>query len=56
MMALSPAPEAPGAAAWTRVELTFASAILLAAALLSIRGTGGRVRRVRRRATAVRGA
>jgi diguanylate cyclase (GGDEF)-like protein/PAS domain S-box-containing protein len=47
VMALSPAPDAPGVAAWTRVELTLASAISLAAAAVSIRGTSGRIRRVR---------
>ena len=35
------------AALWTRILLTFASGLSLAAALLSVRGTGGRIRQVR---------
>lgn len=44
---LSPFTGAMGAVPWTRAELTFASAISLIAALLSIQGTTGRVRAVR---------
>ena len=47
MIVFSPSAGTPGAALWTRAELTFASSIALVAAIDSVRGTAGRVRRVR---------
>ena len=47
LVLLGPADGTLAAAAWTRLELTFASSVSLVTALLSIPGTTGRVRRVR---------
>lgn len=47
MILFAPPAETLAAAIWTRAELTFASGISFLAALLSVRGTTGRVRQVR---------
>lgn len=53
---LNPSGSTLGAQFWTRAELTFASGVAFLAALFSVRGTIGRVRRVRSWITAAIGA
>jgi diguanylate cyclase (GGDEF)-like protein/PAS domain S-box-containing protein len=55
LILLAPPPETVAAAIWTRAELTFASGISFIAALLSVRGTTCRVRKVRSWITAAIG-
>jgi|GEM_PF-1007308 len=55
LILLAPPPETVAAAIWTRTELTFASGISFIAALLSVGGTTGRVRKVRSWITAAIG-
>ena len=55
MISLGPPAQTPDAVFWTRAELTFASAISFVLALLSVRGTIGRVRHLRSWITAAIG-
>jgi len=55
MISLGPPAQTPDTVFWTRAELTFASGVSFVAALLSVRGTIGRVRRLRSWITAAMG-